>query len=133
MIHTELGVAGEAYVARLLSSAGLQVQFDGPADLTVNGLPVEVKAARPSLYRRNRCRGYQFCLHRTGKTSLKAPLVILLCYWDTAREPVSFIIPADRIGQRRKIVIPSHPWAYSGMWSPWYQNWETLADLLEGE
>jgi len=132
MTHTELGKAGEAYVGRLLSSAGLQIRFDGPADLTVNGLPVEVKAARPTLYRSGGYVGYQFCLNRPGHTRVKAPVVILLCYWDPTNEPIAFVIPADHLGQRRKVVIPvRYPWLYSGKWSRWYQRWETIADLLE--
>jgi len=131
--HTELGAIGEVYVAHLLSTVGLQVQREGPADLVVNGLPIEVKTARLSFYRNNRRRGYQFCLKRSGKTSIKAPLVILLCYWDITSDPVAFIIPADLIGQRQKIVIPGPPWSYSGKWSIWYQKWEILASLLKEE
>ena len=65
--HTELGAAGEAYVARLLSSVGLRVQFEGPADLMVEGNAIEVKAARFRPYRSGGDQGFQFCLHRRGR------------------------------------------------------------------
>ena len=131
MTHTELGAAGEAYVARLLSSVGLQVQYEGPADMMVEGNAIEVKAARVGPYRSGGYQSYQFCLHRRGRSGLQAATLILLCFWDTARESVAFVIPAQEVSRRRKIVIPGQPWTYLGMWSRYYQRWEFLADLLE--
>jgi hypothetical protein len=131
MTHNELGQMGEAYVYQLLTGIGLSVEFGGPADLLVNGTPVEVKAARPAPYRGDGRRGYQFCLHREGTRGVQAPVVILLCYWSEKRDPVAFVIPADRLGERRKVAITGYPWSYSGRWSGWYDRWEALGDVIE--
>jgi len=130
--HTELGAMGEAYVARLLTGAGLAVQYGGPADLLIEGVPVEVKAARFVPYKRGR-NGYQFCLHRDGRRGVQAAAVVLLCYWDAASDPVAFVIPAQDVGQRRKVVIPGQPWLYSGRWARWYSRWEALARDIQEE
>jgi len=136
MTHTELGALGEIYVARLLASIGLRVEHVGEGggpDLLVEGVPIEVKAARPSLYN-GRHVGYQFCLHRSGRNGIRAAVVILLCYWNPASEPIAFVIPADRVRDLRKVVIPNRrPWMYAvghGRWARWYNRWEMLADVL---
>ena len=54
MPHNQLGATGEAHVAHVLRSVGLDVQFGDPADLLVDGIPTEVKAARPAPYRSHR-------------------------------------------------------------------------------
>jgi hypothetical protein len=131
MIHTELGALGEHYVARLLSGIGLNVEHNAPADLLVEGIPVEVKAARPRPYRSDGHKGYQFCIHREGRNGLQAELLILLCYWKAGRKPAAFVLPTHIVGERRKIVIPNYPWTYAGQWAPWYENWETIAEVLE--
>jgi len=128
--HTELGAMGEVYVARMLEAVGLTVRRGGPADLVVEGVPVEVKAARFAPYKRGR-RGYQFCLHRDGRRGVQAAVVVMLCYWRDDAEPVAFVVPAEAVGDRRKVVIPGQPWTYSGRWARWYRRWETLADVLE--
>ena len=132
MTAQELGAMGEFYVAGLLAAAGLAVERGGPADLLIEGVPVEVKAARPGRYRSDGRQGYQFCLHRAGRRGVRAAVVVLLCYWRNDADPVPFIIPAERIGERRKVVIPGQPWTYAGRWARWYGRWETLADVVEG-
>jgi hypothetical protein len=132
MTSQELGAQGEAYVMRALSRVGLQVEQAGPADLLVEGTPVEVKAARPAPYRTGGYTGYQFCLHKPGHTDHRhARAVVLLCYWHERLDPVAFVIPSAQVGDRRKIVIPGHPWTYAGRWSRYYRRWETIADVLE--
>ena len=133
MTSNELGALGELYVARTLVGAGLQVELGGPADLVAEGVPIEVKAARPGSYRSGGYRGYQFCMHRNGRQGVRADVVILLCYWDPDGAPVAFVIPADLVGDRRKIVIPGQPWTYSGRWARWYRRWETIADVKDRE
>ena len=64
MTSQELGALGELFVARKLAGAGVSVQLGGPADLLAEGVPVEVKAARPRPYRSGGYIGYQFCLDR---------------------------------------------------------------------
>jgi hypothetical protein len=76
----ELGAAGERYVAGELATRGIPVVAGGPADLLIYGdVPVEVKTARPSAYRRNRRRAYQFCIHRQNRGGLKGEFLILVC------------------------------------------------------
>lgn len=130
MTPQELGIIGEMYVKRLLSSIGLSVERGGPADLLVEGIPVEVKAARKRPYRLGRYEGYQFCLHRDGRGGVQAKVVVLLCYWNVDQLPVAFVIPAKAIEKRRKIVISGDPWTYSGKWQRWYRNWEVIADVV---
>lgn len=131
MTAQELGAMGEYYAAQVLRSVGLRVDFDGPADLLAEGVPVEVKAARPAPYRKGGYRGYQFCLTKPGHTDhSKAAVVLLLCYWKPGADPVAFVIPSDAIGDRRKVVIPGQPWTYSGQWSRYYRRWETVADVV---
>jgi hypothetical protein len=131
MTAQELGAMGELFVMRQLEAVGLEVERAGGADLLVEGVPIEVKAARPKPYRRG-YRGYQFCLRKPGHTDhRKARAVVLLCCWDPVADPVAFVIPSDRLGDRRKVTIPNRrPWAYGGKWARWYRRWETLADIL---
>jgi hypothetical protein len=132
MTPQELGALGEAYVMRVLSRIGLQVEQAGPADLLVEGQSIEVKAARPAPYRTRGYTGYQFCLHKPGHTDHRnARAIVLLCYWHECLDPVAFVIPSDRVGDRRKIVIPGQPWTYAGQWSRYYRHWEIIADVLE--
>jgi hypothetical protein len=132
MTSQELGATGELYTMRLLQSAGLRVEAGGPADLLADGIPIEVKAARPGPYRTRGYTGYQFCLRRDGRNGLQGRVVVLLCYWHETAEPVAFVIPAEALGKRRKVVIPGQPWTYAGAWARWYQRWETIADVMGG-
>ncbi len=131
----ELGAMGEAYTAQILKQAGLQVEHGGPADLVADGVAIEVKAARPSAYRADGRRGFQFCLRKAGHTDArKAAAVVLLCWWEPTRDPVAFVIPAEALGDRRKVVIPGRqPWVYGGRWARWYGRWEVLADVIGSE
>jgi len=127
----ELGRMGEVYVARLLEVAGLRVSWGGPADLLVEGVPVEVKAARPRRYRGDGRLGFQFCLSKPGHTDhRRAAVVVLLAWWDPQADPVAFVVPSARLGDRRKVVIPrAQPWLYEGLWARWREGWEVLADV----
>lgn len=138
MTGHELGDLGERYVAFLFHQAGLQVERRGPADLLVEGVPVEVKAARPRGYRSDGRRGYQFCLRRETRRgriktdARRADLVVLLCYYRDDRDPAAFVIPTERLGDRRKVVISNpRPWAYGGRWAHYYEAWEHAAQVLE--
>jgi hypothetical protein len=138
MTGYELGDLGERYVAMLFHRAGLRVERAGPADLLVEGVPVEVKAARPGGYCGDERRGFQFCLRReTRRGKIKtdarrADLVVLLCYYHDERDPAAFVIPTDRLGDRHKVVISNpRPWAYAGRWAHYYEAWERAAPILE--
>jgi len=133
MRSQELGTMGEVYVARLLEGAGLAVAWDGPADLVVGGVPVEVKTARPRQYRGDSSRlGFQFCLSKPGHTDhRRAAIVILLAWWDPQADPVAFVVPSVRLGSRRKVTIPNRqPWMYDGWLARWRGRWEVIADSM---
>ena len=128
----ELGDLGEVYVARKLRGVGLNVIVGGVADLVAGGAVIEVKAALKRPYRNGGYLGYQFCLWRDGHTDhRRSDVVVLLCYYDLEMDPVAFVVPTERIGSRRKIVIPGSPWTYTGRWSRWYRRWEVIADYVD--
>ena len=135
MTSQELGALGELWTMRQLQSAGLAVSLGGPADLLVEGLPVEVKTARPKRYRGDGRRGYQFCLSKPGHTDhRRAAVVILLAWWCDQANPTAFIIPSGALGNRRKVTIPNRqPWLYDGRWARYRGQWEVIADALEVE
>jgi len=134
MTGQELGAIGEAWVYRQLERAGLDVTLGGPADLVADGLPVEVKAARPRCYRGDGRRGFQFCLTKPGHTDHKrAAVVVCLCWWDPASDPVAFIVPSVDLGDRRKVTICNpQPWLYDGWLARYRGRWETIADVMDG-
>lgn len=127
--HTDLGAYGEYLVARTLSEAG-PVQPGQRADLRFRDVEIEVKSARPRPYSSDKPDrlGYQFCLEREGHTRIKAPVVVLLCFSSDLTQTTPFVIPAAEIGQRRKIVIPNDAHQYAGMWSPWRDRWDVIAE-----
>lgn len=126
--HNEVGEYGETTVARLLSNVS-DVQRPGQrADLRFEGLEIEVKTSTISSCNGKGITGYQFCLEKTGHTTLeKADVLILVC---VSLEPEFFIIPAGIVEQRRKIYIPVNVEQYTGIWSQYRNNWETLAGIV---
>ena len=141
MTHTELGLAGERFVALLLRRAGVPVERGGPADLLANGTAIEVKAARPSARAGGRRPGFQFCLRRDGrngraKTDVrKSVLTVLLCYPRDGDEPIAaFVVPSQQLGNRRKVTISApNPRTYNGKWSVYLDSWGIMARILESE
>lgn len=121
----QVGRLGETYVAGVLVLKGATVTTEGPADLRVNGVPVEVKTAQYRQYKRGRA-GYQFCINRDGRSGLRAPFVALVCY---AAPPVDlpvYIVPAYELNGQKKLTIPSAPPLYRGYLSKWLHEWELL-------
>lgn len=131
MTGQELGILGELYVTRMLSSAGILTCKGGLADLLADGVRVEVKAARRSQYARGK-RGYQFCLHAPGRKGFQGDVLVLLCYWKMGQDPGAFIIPASDVGQRKSITICGQPWTYAGRWAPFYDDWTPVGEAIEG-
>lgn len=131
--HNLLGQLGEYIVSRILGQIA-DVKPGQVADLRLAGTEIEVKTAKPSLYNGSDF-GFQFCIRRVGHAELRAPVVILVCVHDAAiglASPLDFfIIPAAEIGDQHKLVIYYHEdmAKYQGRWSPWYQNWEVLANV----
>lgn len=127
--HTDIGNYGEARVKELLESAGIEVEFGGPADLLLEGsIPLEVKTAKHSAYNGS-SHGFQFCIDREGHTSLKGVAVVLLCLTPSGEE-VFFIIPANIVGKRKKLGIGKDPLAYRGMWSQYRDRWDLIAQAV---
>lgn len=125
--HTELGAWGEDLVLAMFREAGIEAQRGGPADLVIEGcIPVEVKTAKPSRYNGRRL-GFQFCLERDGHTSLKGKAVVLVCVEDEQAE--FFIIPADAVGQRRKLGVGVDVAQYKGRWAAFRDRWEVIAEV----
>lgn len=126
MNHCELGRLGELYCADTAARLGAVVSKGKPADLIINGTPVEVKTARLSHYRRERRKGYQFCLHRQKRHGVRAPFVVCLC-WGENVDPAAYVIPTEEFNGHRKITIPNDPGKYKGRWAKWCDRWELIA------
>lgn len=124
MNHTDLGTWGEQITAEILETVA-PVEPGRDADLRFAGsVEIEVKTARLSKY--NGCTlGYQFCIHREGHTSLKAPVLVLIAVTPQL-EPAFFVIPADEVGQRRKVAIPAN---LSGRWETYRDAWDVIAEV----
>jgi hypothetical protein len=137
MTGYELGLEGERFVASLLYRAGLTVEMGESSDLLVEGVPVEVKAARPSNRGRGRQPEYQFSLRRIRRNGdhktdhRKSALVVLLCYFSDDYDPVAFVIPSTRLGDRKMVKITSSlPWVYAGQWAKYLNDWDQLVWIL---
>jgi len=126
------GDLGEEMVYNELCARGYAVEYDVPADLLVNGVPVEVKTAHVSNYRSERGDGYQFCIWREGHCKVQAPVIVLVCLTDSGA--TFFVVPSDSIGNRRKIVI-SHPEPekYRGKWMCFLEKWDVIAMMVNAQ
>lgn len=120
-----VGRLGEQYIAGVLVLKGATVSSDGPADLVVNGVPLEVKTAQYRHYKPGR-HGYQFCIKRDGKRGLRAPFVALVCYASPPVDLPVYIVPAGKLNGQKRITIPSRPADYNGQFSRWLNEWELL-------
>jgi hypothetical protein len=121
----QVGRLGEQYVAGVLALKGATVTAEGPADLVVNGVPLEVKTARYRQYKRGRA-GYQFCIRRDGRPGLRAPFVALVCYDVPPLDLAVYVIPTAELNGQKKITIPSRAQSYGGYLSKWLLQWELL-------
>lgn len=77
--HTDLGVWGETYVAEKLSAIA-PVERSAQSDLRWLGLEIEIKTARASNRGDSRRPRWQFCLERSGHTTQRGDVVILVLY-----------------------------------------------------
>ncbi|MBN2392075.1 MAG: hypothetical protein JXR84_15215 [Anaerolineae bacterium] len=131
--HNVIGAFGEYAVEVILRKAGVDVKRGKPADLICNGVPVEVKTARPTRYD-GRKDGFQFSLRRDGHTNVRAPLVICVCVFDPEdlfdSELDFFIIPSQDIEGLRGVAIHKDTAAYNGRWARYRQNWSVLEEVL---
>ncbi len=107
-----------------------EVTTESAADLTFEGIPLEVKTASPSKVNGRGEVGYQFCLYREGKTDYRKASVVILIALDGAGRPKGFfVVPVDRLAQRKKITVKAD---LSGKWAYWLDKWEEIARFVEG-
>jgi hypothetical protein len=124
--HTDLGTWGEHYVAGMLSNVA-PVKDGKRADLRVLGLEVEVKTARPSKAERDRKHPrYQFCLRREGHHTDMHGDILVLVLADTGE---CYVIPRDDVPNVRILKLGPQ----TERLSPYLENWEVIADLVEQE
>lgn len=128
-----LGYLGELYAAGELVMRGATVARGGKgsdqADLVLHGvLPVEIKTARPTMYRKDLKRnGYQFCLEREGHSEMRGEFLILVCWEMPPVDLDVFIIPTFAINSQGKITIPQeNPKNYQGKWAKWLNRWDLI-------
>jgi hypothetical protein len=128
------GLAGEAYAAELLQERGYSVtvpaDFNLPnTDLLINGLPVEVKLALPTLRRPQpgytRIR-WQFNLGNVPTDDR----VYLIIAQDAAGERWPYIVPSAVLINRPHIQLTSHPTQYRGFIAPFLHAWTVIDYLL---
>lgn len=119
--HNELGAWGEAYVAhRIQTELGGQVCAGIFADLRWQGVEIEVKTAKPSIYNGQKARGFQFCIKRRGRQGLLGEVLVLV-HVVKGKPVTSLVIPAKDVGQRSMIKVPfdiasSRYAAYENQW-----------------
>ena len=130
--HNEIGAYGETLVMERLAQIA-PVAPGRVADVRFMDCEIEVKAARPSRYNgRNGDWGYQFSLRRPGHSELRAPVVVLVCLPLTCPEYTAFVIPADKVAGLAKIAVPLNVAEYEGIWAPYRERWEIIAEFVGG-
>ena len=115
----DLGYFGEILAAGMLALRGIPVRPGGAADLLIyENVPIEIKTATERAIN-DHVTGFQFCISRQGRSELRAPFAILICYQDPPIRCPIFIIPDSEIGTRKTIAIPSPVDSYNGRWKKW--------------
>ncbi len=129
MNHIEVGAYGEMIVYQLLSETGATVALGDGADVTFEGIKIEVKTAKPSKYN-GKTLGYQFCLYKPGKTDFRKSDVLVLIPLDEDGKPrAAYIIPTDKLRDRAKLTMPL---SLDTRFSVYREAWEILADIQGG-
>jgi len=124
------GDLGENAVFEALRDLGYSPEWGMEADLSLGGVDIEVKTSHITAYRADGRPGYQFCLRRDGHCDIRASIVVLVCIGDETNE--YFVIPAEKVGKRRKIAIPRvDVREYRGQWSDYLGRWDLL-DTSQG-
>ena len=124
------GDYGETTVFEILRGMGLSPKWGGMADLEIRDTSVEVKTSHLTRYRSDGRAGYQFCLRRDGHCKLRADVLVLVCITKNGND--FFIIPAAKVGNKRKIAIPREdPRSYRGQWSRYLDRWDIVETQRE--
>jgi len=130
--HNDIGAYGETLVMERLAQIA-PVAPGRVADVRFMDCEIEVKAARPSRYNgRYGDWGYQFSLRRPGHSELRAPVVVLVCLPLSSPEYTAFVIPADKLDGLAKVAVPLDVEGYEGLWAPYRERWEVIADFVGG-
>ncbi|MCB0208024.1 MAG: hypothetical protein KDJ52_01765 [Anaerolineae bacterium] len=135
----ETGLIGERWVIKELRRRGYKPEIDPDfftknCDLRVNGLPIEVKYARPTTRKQISTSGnaiyltrWQWSISATAAEMRGEWVCILLA--QTAKKIVPYVVPGSQIGERSHIQITSHPDKYKG-WLNRYRNAWDVIDYL---
>lgn len=127
MNHIEVGAYGEMLVYQVLSETGGAVGLGDGADVTFEGVKIEVKTAKPSKYN-GRTLGYQFCLSKPGHTDFKKSDV-LIPLDEHGKPRAAYVIPTGKLRDRAKLTMPL---SLDTRFSVYREAWELLADIQGG-
>lgn len=99
-------------------------------DMVIRGLPVEIKAARPTIRRRKgkKYTRWQWHIHPTSQ-QMQGDWVLVLVAQDENEERYLYILPGSVLAGRTHLQLTSHPLEYSGWISRWANKWELISYL----
>lgn len=131
------GYDAEQAFERAAVSRGYQVHpysvnFQSQFDLLGDGLlPIEVKGARPKLYRNGKGQlswRWQFNIASLGSNPGREDFILVLACWVPSRQDFEyFLIPSAFLAGRGVwLSITSLPAVYRGWMSRCYQDWQVL-------
>ena len=102
-------------------------------DMIIRGLPVEIKAARPSVRRRKgkEYTRWQWHVHPTSQ-QMQGDWVLVLVAQDNDGKRFLYILPGSILAGRTHLQLTSHPSEYTGWISQWANKWELLDYLASG-
>jgi hypothetical protein len=126
MNHIEVGAYGEMLVYQVLQETGGRVGLGNGADVTFEGVKIEVKTAKPSKYN-GKTLGYQFCLSKPGHTDFRKSDILVLIPLDANGSPRgAYVIPTGKLRDRVKITMPL---SLETRFSAYREAWELLANI----
>jgi len=128
------GHAGERWAFDQLVDRGYHPRFDpdfyAPGrDIVVDGLPVEVKIARPTQQpvRGKFRKRWQWFIHPT--THQIGEYALILIAEDSTGKRHAYIVPGSAVGTRTQIQLTSHPDKYRGWIAKFKNRWDTIEYL----
>lgn len=132
------GLTGELWAAKQLELLGYNVRMlpDFSAqctDMTVNGLPVEVKLSLPGVKWRKTSPGV-FILRQRWQWKVDrvdtADRLLILIAEDHHGHKYPFVLPGAIMAHRIHFEINSHPAQYRGILADFLNNWSVVEYLL---
>lgn len=141
----QIGSDGEMWAIEQLEAFGYQCKFhpdfcNEGYDMTVNGLPTEIKFAHRTKRKRtwknragvifeNYYDRWQWQIHPTSHRQTDWLLILIADYRGTK---YTFIVPGGLVLDRTHIQITSHPNKYRGWLAAWLNRWEIIDYLANG-